>query len=92
MRQLACREAFLRPRKQQTADAFFGGSLFLPAAGNRWDGELNNAGSNGNYWSSSLITDSPSNAWGLYFDSGDTDVRNSYYRGYGFSVRPVLEN
>ena len=69
-----------------------GNSLFLPAAGDRWVGGLYNAGSGGYYWSSSLITDSPSNAWGLYFDSGDTDVRNSYYRGYGFSVRPVLEN
>ena len=69
-----------------------GNSLFLPAAGDRWVGGLYNAGSGGYYWSSSLITDSPSNAWGLYFDSGDTDVRNSYYRGYGFSVRPVLEH
>lgn len=33
-----------------------GHSLFLPAAGNRWDGDLNNVGNNGNYWSSSLNT------------------------------------
>ena len=91
MRQLACREAFLRPRKQQTADAFFGGSLFLPAAGNRWDGELNNAGSNGNYWSSSLNADNPNNAWNLNFNSGNTNVNNNN-RNNGFSVRPVLEH
>ena len=91
MRQLACREAFLRPRKQQTADAFFGGSLFLPAAGSRWDDELNNAGSNGYYLSSSLNTDNPNNAWNLNFNSGNTNVNNNN-RNNGFSVRPVLEH
>jgi hypothetical protein len=68
-----------------------GNSLFLPAAGGRWDGELDNAGSNGLYWSSSLGTDYPYDAWSLLFGSGDTGVYG-YYRYYGFSVRPVLEN
>lgn len=34
-----------------------GKSLFLPAAGDRWDDELCSAGSAGGYWSSSLGTD-----------------------------------
>ena len=68
-----------------------GNSLFLPASGNRWDGELNNAGSNGNYWSSSLNTDNPNNAWNLNFNSGNTNVNNNN-RNNGFSVRPVLEH
>ena len=65
-----------------------GNSLFLPAAGNRWDGELNNAGSNGNYWSSSLNTDNPNNAWNLNFNSGNYYVTD-YYRYRGRSVRGV---
>ena len=67
-----------------------GNSLFLPAAGYRWDGELGSAGSYGIYWSSSLYTDGPDLAVVLYFNSGGTSV--DFYRGYGFSVRPVLEN
>ena len=69
-----------------------GNSLFLPAAGFRWDGELYGAGSVGYCWSSSLSTDGPLYACHLAFLSGETNVENSGYRGYGFSVRPVLEN
>ena len=36
-----------------------GNSIFLPAAGYRDDSSLNNAGSTGYYWSSSLYTDNP---------------------------------
>ena len=65
-------------------------SIFLPAAGRRYDSSLYNAGSNGCYCSSSLYTDRPSYAWyfGFYSDN--------VYRGYdlryeGRSVRPVTE-
>ena len=65
-----------------------GNSLFLPAAGGRWDGEPYDAGSSGHYWSSSLNTGHPVNAWILYFGSDYADV--SYYnRCYGQSVRAV---
>jgi len=67
-----------------------GNSVFLPAAGLRWDGELYNAGSDGHYWSRSLDTDYPYGAWGLYFNSGDCYMNSDYRRG-GFSVRPVRE-
>ena len=67
-----------------------GYSLFLPASGYRWDGELYGAGSGGLYWSSSLYTDDPNSAWDLVFGSGSTDVGPG--RCLGFSVRPVLEN
>ena len=40
-----------------------GKSLFLPAAGYRWDSNLYLVGSDGNYWSSSLYTDGPNDAW-----------------------------
>ena len=62
--------------------------IFLPAAGNRNDSELNNAGSNGNYWSSSLNTDNPNNAWNLNFNSDNYNMNNNN-RNYGLTVRPV---
>lgn len=65
-----------------------GQTLFLPAAGNRWESELNNAGSFGYYWSSSLRTSCPDYAWYFYFRSGRTGVYGSH-RGYGRSVRAV---
>ena len=65
-----------------------GNSLFLPAAGYRWDGELYFAGGLGLYWSSSLTTDSPGDAWLLGFLSDYTSVDSSG-RYYGRSVRAV---
>ena len=65
-----------------------GNSLFLPAAGCREGSGLNSAGSEGNYWSSSLSTAYGDDARYLGFDSGGHDWRN-YNRYYGFSVRPV---
>ncbi|MBR6067109.1 MAG: hypothetical protein IKP45_04850 [Bacteroidales bacterium] len=66
-----------------------GNSIFLPAAGCREVDSLYFAGSNGHYWSSSLITDYPSRARYLYFYSGDCRMSNNL-RYDGFSVRPVL--
>ena len=66
-----------------------GNSIFLPAAGCRYDDGLYYAGDDGNYWSSSLYTDGQDGAWGVYFDS---DYVYGYYGGgryYGRSVRPV---
>ena len=67
-----------------------GNSIFLPAAGYRYDSSLNNAGSNGNYWSSSLNTNNPNNAYNLNFNSDNVDWNNNN-RYYGFSVRPVCQ-
>ena len=64
-----------------------GNSLFLPAAGYRSSG-LVNAGSGGHYWSSSLYTGSPNDAWSCYFYSGNFYVFNRS-RCYGQSVRGV---
>ena len=61
---------------------------FLPAAGYRNDSSLNNAGSNGNYWSSSLNTSNPNNAYNVNFNSSNVN-RNNNNRYYGQSVRPV---
>lgn len=70
-----------------------GNSVFLPAAGNRWDEHLGSDGSFGYYWSGALGSGSEYNAYGLYFYSngwggwfcGD----GSRYNGH--SVRPVAE-
>ena len=63
-------------------------SIFLPAAGFRYDSSLLNAGSYGYFWSSSLNTDGPDIAWRVNFDSDGVN-RSSSYRFYGLSVRPV---
>ena len=64
-----------------------GNQIFLPAAGYRSSAGLNNEGSDGYYWSSSLYKIS-SSARGVYFDSGGVH-RGFNYRYMGRSVRPV---
>ena len=66
-----------------------GNSLFLPAAGYRWDGYLYGAGSYGHYWSGSLNTSYPCYAWIFYFGSGFYSMGNGASRYYGRSVRAV---
>ena len=65
--------------------------IYFPYAG-AWDGSsLGYAGSIGEYWSSSLNTGSPRNAYLLNFGSGDVYASNDYRRYHGLSVRPVSE-
>lgn len=77
--------------KGRIVTATNGNSIFLPAARYRYDTNLNNAGSGGNYWSSSLYTDYPNNAWSVIFNSDDVYSYHNFYRYYGQSVRPVTE-
>ncbi len=67
-----------------------GNSIFLPAAGYRYDSSLDSAGSSGYYWSSSLSADNPGGAWYVYFASVIVD-RYDYDRCSGRSVRPVCQ-
>lgn len=69
-----------------------GNSIFLPAAGDRWGGDLYGAGENGDYWSSTQSPDYSHDADGLYFYSGGTYWYYDGYRYYGRSVRPVVRN
>ncbi len=62
-----------------------GGTLFLPAAGERFEETWNGGG----YWSSSLDKYSPSYAYCLLFDE-DMAGWNSSIRACGRSVRPVI--
>jgi hypothetical protein len=66
-----------------------GNSLFLPAAGYRSNSNLNYNGSWGRYYSSSLVTNNPRNAWHFYFDSFECGLGKYDYRYYGRSVRAV---
>ena len=67
-----------------------GNSIFLPAAGYRFNTNLYHLGSKGYYWSSSLNTYAPIFAWYVYFDSGNY-YNNGSDRCGGFPVRPVSE-
>ena len=68
-----------------------GNSIFLPAAGNRSDGNLDYTGWGGIYCSSSLIENAPYNAWYLGFYSGSVSTGTGF-RYDGQSVRPVRKN
>ncbi len=65
-----------------------GNYIFLPAAGRRNDTYLSNAGSNGNYWSSSHYASLPGYAFSLCFSSSNAYTTNNN-RYYGCSVRAV---
>ncbi len=68
-----------------------GNSIFLPAAGYRDDSSLDNAGSSGSYWSSSLSTDDPLYGWYLYF-LRSSDFNMDYHSRFdGRSVRAVCQ-
>ena len=78
--------------KGRIVTATNGNSIFLPAAGYWIDADLINAGSYGDYWSSSVYTDEgiPSYAWSVVFNYTNL-LRNCCYRCTGHSVRPVSE-
>ena len=63
------------------------GTQVFTASGNRNGTGLNNRGSNGNYWSASL--NSQTNGYNLNFNSGGVSPANYGSRFNGFSVRAV---
>ena len=67
-----------------------GASIFLPAAGDRYESSLDGAGCYGDYLSSTPHEGYSDNAYFLFFNS-DNLYMDSYNRREGFSVRPVLE-
>ena len=66
-------------------------TIFLPASDDRSDGGLDYHGSYGFCWASSLDASNTDFAYGLYFNSGDINPSDYYYRYFGHSVRPVAE-
>ena len=66
-----------------------GNSIFLPAAGNRYDNTSGGAGSYGSYWCSNFTTGFPTGARMLFLDSGDCVLENGY-RFVGQQVRAIV--
>lgn len=69
-----------------------GNTIFLPAAGFRWDDSLDYAGHDGVYWSRTLHDTEPSFAYGFDFWSdnwGGNLGGNEYERFVGITVRAV---
>ena len=73
--------SFPVPRRIPSAAAYGG----LPAAGNRNGSNFNNAGDNGNYWSST--PNDSENANYLNFNSNNVNPQNNNNRYNGYSVR-----
>ena len=69
-----------------------GNRFFLPAAGSFYSSTLDDDGSEGFYWSSSLNLGLPYYAGGFHFDSSDQELYGGYSREYGFTVRAVRQN
>ena len=67
-----------------------GNSIFLPAAGLRYESSLNYVGEYGCYWSTTPYEGDSQFAYYLNFNSGSYDV-GWFYRYYGRSVRPVSD-
>ena len=65
-----------------------GNSIFLPAAGFRYDSSLFDVGRDGNYWSSSYRYESTRAVYNFNFSSSSVD-KYEYFRFIGQSVRPV---
>jgi hypothetical protein len=72
-------------------------SIFLPAAGYYLDGSSGGGwGTLGYYWSSSLNTEDPRQAWRIDFRGRESGYSPGYssssdWRYMGFSIRPVTE-
>ncbi len=67
-----------------------GNSIFLPAAGYKYEDNLESAGWEGYYWASSLYISYPNSAYALYFDSDYVSWYKNH-RCYGQSIRPVCK-
>ena len=65
-------------------------TMFLPAAGNRWQNEHGDEGLYGIYWTSMCHYNDPFYAFFFNFDTDDRTFSNDFnYRSFGFTVRPV---
>jgi len=65
-----------------------GGTVFLPAAGDRWRGEFYGVGHWGIYWSSTPYDENYACYLYFYSDNAYWDYFN-YFRNFGVIVRPV---
>ena len=68
---------------------YTGNFIFLPAAGMMSGSKVQNAGTEGDYWSSSLYTTESCSSWSPYFTSSDFSTGDCY-RYFGLPVRAVF--
>ena len=68
-----------------------GNYIFLPAAGYRGISSFGEVGSNGNYWSSSLVETVPNKSKALFFGSSNINIFDYSYRRSGRSIRAVCK-
>lgn len=68
-----------------------GNTIFFPSSGYCSGSSLRYRGTSGCYWSSSLFSSDPNDAYSLYFNSGGAYPQNYGNHCYGFSVREVSE-
>ena len=66
-----------------------GNTMFLPAAGDRYQDKIGDLGSYGQFWSRTLNSDSQYAAFILFLHSYGLSGINANDRSYGFSVRAV---
>ena len=66
-----------------------GNFIFLPAAGMMSGSKVQNAGTEGDYWSSSLYTTESCSSWSPYFNSSEFSTGDCY-RYFGLPVRAVF--
>ena len=65
-------------------------SIFLPASGFKWENSLEEIGSYGVYWSSSLDTELSFFAHYIYFQPKEVNLGDyEFARDFGLTVRPV---
>lgn len=62
--------------------------IFLPAAGYKFDDYVTDMENYGDYWSASLVKDSPGDAWIIFFSAHGVYSRE-INRKFGHTVRPV---
>ena len=67
-----------------------GNSIFIPASGVRSGSAFCYQGIFSQVWSSSLVTESPSFAWNLYFNLGGISAHSTSGRYFRFAVRGVM--
>ena len=68
-----------------------GGIIFLPAAGNRWEGDLYYQNGSAYYWSATQLPNFNYGAFYIYFNRNEAFWDDFWSRGGGLSVRPVAE-
>ena len=61
----------------------------MPAGGSQWGEHFDQLSLGGIYWSSTLYSNNPDIAYGLYFESNEAGWED-YRRDIGRLVRPVL--